>query len=209
MRILPAAVSVVDASGAMTQWEVDHSSSGGRHRVVLRSADAAVSAESWHVFDCLRQLREQLEPNGFRVCVNGSRRDAYETGMAADMSEGFAVVLMTDSWERPPIVDTYGFASPDLVVTLAEQAAAFDEWSRRPKQERPLPASLTPDEAYRAACHLVHFCAREEGADPALLALFIRLWHRHQTPGDWNRWRLAMFSAVDEAGMSPTDRGLK
>ena len=201
MRSLPATVSVVDPNGVMTEWDVDHSYSSGRHSVVLRTTDREATSESWHVFDCLRQLREQLEPSGLRICVNGSRRDAYETGMAADMSEGFRVVLMTDSWERPPVVDTYGFASPDLVVTLAEQAAAFDEWSRRPKQERPLPASLTPDQAYRAACHLVHFCAREEGADPALLPLFIRLWNRHQNPGDWNRWRLAMFSAIDEAGM--------
>jgi len=206
---LPAAVTVVDAAGTTTEWDVVYSSLGERHRVLLRSPRGEASAESTNAFDCLRQLREQLEPLGLRVCVNGSRRDAFQTGMSADFSAGFKVVLMTDSWEIPPIVDTFGPASADLVVTLAEQDTAFEEWVRRPKQERPLPANLTVDEAYRAACHLLHFCAREEGADPALLALFITLWNRHRNPADWSLWRESIFSAVDGAFMAPADEEKK
>jgi hypothetical protein len=201
---MPPSVTVVEANGALTNWALDHSSSAGRHVVTLRSdSGQEFAGESWHVFDCLRLLREQLEPLGLRVCVNGSRRDAYESGMAADMSEGFVVELMSDEHGIPPMAPTYGFAPPKQVVTLAEQADAFEEWMRRPRPKRPLPATLTPDEAYRAACHLVHHCALRPGADPALLTLFGDLWNRHKNPGEWNLWREAVFSSLGRAFMMP------
>ena len=56
--------------------------------------------------------------------------------MAADMSEGFVVELMSDVQGIPPTAPTYGFAPPEQVVTLAEQADAFEEFMRRPRSER-------------------------------------------------------------------------
>jgi hypothetical protein len=75
-------------------------------------------------------LREQVEPRGIRVCCNGSRLDAWASGMQRDMGSGFSTYLLTGvaKGQRPPAVNTLDFAPPEVVVKVAEQRAWHKAW---------------------------------------------------------------------------------
>jgi hypothetical protein len=51
-----------------------------------------------------------------------------------DQLDGAAVyVLPEDMWAKPETVGTFDPAPPDLVVTVAEQEAAWNAWRRLPR----------------------------------------------------------------------------
>jgi hypothetical protein len=89
------------------------------------------------MFEALVRLRRQLEPDGLMVAVQGSRRDAYPSGMARDMGGGMGVYVM-----RPGLtvrleymVQTLDDAPPDQLATVAEQQAFFTAWLAEPKNQ--------------------------------------------------------------------------
>jgi hypothetical protein len=70
-------------------------------------------------FEALCLLREQLEPQGWRVGVVGARIDVWPSGMARDQGGG----QVAYRWEgRDPVdrVDTFAPTDPAAVVTVAE-----------------------------------------------------------------------------------------
>ena len=74
-------------------------------------------------FECLRRFREQVEPTGWRVLVNGARRDAWPSGMARDMAAGLRLYLLRKKPLGPDdVVDTLDPATPGDVVDYATQA---------------------------------------------------------------------------------------
>jgi hypothetical protein len=105
------------------------------HRLTLEALDGrSWSAEASDVFECLMELRNQVEPLGVRLCCNGSRRNAWSSGMQSDMGQGLVVYLLSRprSKERPPQVDTLGPAPSDEVVSVAEQQAWYESWLAHP-----------------------------------------------------------------------------
>ena len=79
------------------------------HRLTL-SPDTGESwlAERSDVFERLLALRAEVEPGGLLLCYNGSRRDAWASGMARDMGGGYSVYLLAGvaEGERPPLAAT-------------------------------------------------------------------------------------------------------
>ena len=63
---------------------------------------------------------ERREPHGWRLAVNGARRDTWPNGMLRDQLAGAAVhVLPPDPRQVPEAVDTFGPAADELLATVA------------------------------------------------------------------------------------------
>ncbi len=98
-------------------------------RMVLRSRQS----DSWtgdgnDVFECLTDLRRQLEPIGYRVCCNGARRNAWPWPFARG---GVSTVVLIgedvqEAGKEPqghPMLPTLDPAVPSEIVSLEEQFA--------------------------------------------------------------------------------------
>ncbi len=85
-------------------------------------------------FEALCQVREQLEPKGWRLGMAGARADVWPSGMARDQGGGLQAYRLTEQGAGE-LVDTFTPVDPATVTTLAEQKAEterlFDEMRRR------------------------------------------------------------------------------
>ena len=89
------------------------------------------------MFEALVRLRRQLEPDGLRVAVQGSRRDTYPSGMARDMGGGAQVYVIRPGLRArsEDLVETLDDAPLDQMATVAEQQAFFDAWQAEPGKQ--------------------------------------------------------------------------
>jgi hypothetical protein len=99
-----------------------------RYRLVVNAPDGrGWVREGPDVFQCLLQLRRELESLGVRLCCNGARRDAWPAwpgGLSVFLHEGV-------SWDaRPPEARTLDETPPELAVTVAEQL----EWQQHRRE---------------------------------------------------------------------------
>lgn len=81
-------------------------------------------------FECLLQLRMQLEPLGYRFLVNGARRNVWPSGMGRDMGGGRRAYLM--QLGRPvrlsDMVDIFEPIEEADVALVPEQRAFYESW---------------------------------------------------------------------------------
>jgi hypothetical protein len=122
-----------DPRTALQEWAVERETVRDRWAYILtvRSLDGRVwSAEAGDTFACLIELRREMEPLGIRLCCNGSRRDAWASGMQRDMGGGESVYLCAGvpRGTQPPEVLTLDWAPAWQVVTVAEQLAWHEAW---------------------------------------------------------------------------------
>ena len=123
--------------GTTEVWhaQVDALSPHREYRLSVRTPDGQEwEATRGDVFGCLRAVRAQIEPLGWRLCVNGSRRDVGVSGMLADMGEGRSVYHLSadvPQGQLLPVLGTLDPIAPELAVTLGEQAAWFATWLQR------------------------------------------------------------------------------
>jgi hypothetical protein len=125
-RRLPVTVHVDDR---LEEWMVRiHERLGQRghnqYTLALHRPDGLewTSPECFDVFDCLAEVRKQVEPLGILVCCNGSRRVAWPSAMSRDMGGGFQVYLLDSNPGWP--VHTFDPAPVADVVPWFEQV----EW---------------------------------------------------------------------------------
>ncbi|MEU8686604.1 hypothetical protein [Streptomyces sp. NPDC048611] len=133
---------------AVLRWE------GGNHDFTV-TADGPwgrVTGRADDCFEALTRIREQIEPQGWLLGVNGSRRDTWPSGMCRGTG-GFLVY-----WLRPGLrptsadrVQTFHPAPPGTLATVAEQIA-FEKWWSQSLDVPPSPAPAVPPvtEALRA-----------------------------------------------------------
>jgi hypothetical protein len=83
----------------------------------------AYTATAPDMFEALVRLRRQLEPDGLKVAVQGSRRDTYPSEMARDIGAGMRVdVLRLGRGARPDdLVETLDDAPADQLATVDQQ----------------------------------------------------------------------------------------
>ena len=97
---------------------------------------SARSAYASDAFEALCLLREELEPQGWRIGVAGARIDVWPSGMARDQGGG----QVAYRWEgRVPVdrVDTFAPADPATTVTVAEQQGAVETQAGAPMRAMP------------------------------------------------------------------------
>ncbi len=122
-------VRIATSKGIKT-WELAIERVGRDWLLDLAGDGASWSAEGPDVFEALRHLRTQLDSAGVLLCVNGSRPEAWASGMQRDMGEGRVVYLCTIPRDatRPPQVDTLGEANADAVGTVIAQNDFHERW---------------------------------------------------------------------------------
>ncbi len=110
------------------------------HTVVIKSTSAGTGKKIWHgndAFHALELFRRKIEPKGFRVLCNGSRRDAYPSGMCRDMGRGF--MLYPIPADGPPDLKTFDPAALELVGTVEEQLSNWKDWIEGVQDSRAKP----------------------------------------------------------------------
>lgn len=110
------------------------------YRIELRtrygSYTCPYTATGPDLFETLVRLRRQLEPDGWMVAVQGSRRDTYPSGTARDADGGERIHVLCPGRHAhaDDLVATLADAQPDLLATVTEQHAFFETWLAEPKQ---------------------------------------------------------------------------
>lgn len=91
--------------------------------VVVGSPDlGSVEARADDAFEALCQVRERLEPDGWRLGVAGAQVDVWPSGMARDQGGGLRAYRLTAEGAGD-LVDTFEPVDPATVTTVAEQQA--------------------------------------------------------------------------------------
>jgi hypothetical protein len=85
-----------------------------------------------NLFDALKQLRLQLEKDGYFLLCNAARKDAYPSRMALEMGGGRKIYLLTlgAQTKRDDLVGVLESASIDQVCTVAAQWDSYQAWLR-------------------------------------------------------------------------------
>ncbi|MDH6133295.1 hypothetical protein P3T37_002690 [Kitasatospora sp. MAA4] len=80
-------------------------------------------------FGALVEVRLQLEPLGWLLALAGARRDVWPSGMlrGAGGEEGY-LLLPHAVGGNQPLVPIFDDAPAELVVSVAEQQAAYNQW---------------------------------------------------------------------------------
>ncbi|WP_142000049.1 hypothetical protein [Amycolatopsis cihanbeyliensis] len=94
-----------------------------RYLIELSGFNGTFSGAGPDLFEALVRIREKIEPMGWFIAVNGSRLDAFPSGMSRDMAGGEQVYILR-SGEPADIhdqVDTLGPADSEKVANIQEQ----------------------------------------------------------------------------------------
>jgi hypothetical protein len=110
------------------------------HTVVMKSTSGGTGKAIWHgndAFHALELFRRKIEPQGYRALCNGSRRDAYPSGMCRDMGRGFMLYPIPP--DGLPDLKTFDPAAVELIGTVEEQLSNWKEWIEDVQDGRPKP----------------------------------------------------------------------
>ena len=102
------------------------------YRAQLEWRGAPIDVGAGDMFEALVRIREQLEPQGWLVAVQGSRLDTYPSGMQRDMGGGLSVYVIRigEPVRMDDVVDTFAEADPGLVATVDAQRRHAADWKR-------------------------------------------------------------------------------
>ena len=84
-----------------------------------------VEARANDAFEALCLVRDELEPDGWRIGVTGAQVDVWPSGMARDQGAGLSAYRMT-AGRVGGVVDTFEPVDPATVTTVADQRAEAD-----------------------------------------------------------------------------------
>jgi hypothetical protein len=135
-----ATITIQNLDGRSEQCDLDfvvaHDS------VVMKTNAPALGRQIWNgrdAFHALELFRRKIEPEGWRTLCNGSRKSAYPSGMCRDMGRGFMLYPIPP--EGPPDLKTFGPAPIEVIGTVDEQLAVWNDWCaglKRPTQRTKL-----------------------------------------------------------------------
>lgn len=89
------------------------------------SGFGTATARADDAFEGLCDIREELEPYGWRIGVAGAQADVWPSGMARDQGGGQRAYRMTPE-SVGDLVDTFEPVDPSTVTTVALQRAETD-----------------------------------------------------------------------------------
>jgi hypothetical protein len=100
------------------------------YRIELLLGHDRFTATAMDVFESLVRLRNQLEPHGWLIAVQGARRDTYPSGMLRDMGGGTEVHVLRPGQKtsEDDVVETLAEAEIEQLGTVAEQQAHWAAW---------------------------------------------------------------------------------
>ncbi|MGW9047849.1 hypothetical protein ACWGQL_35710 [Streptomyces lydicus] len=112
---------------AVLRWEGDNYD----FTVLADGPWGQASGRAEDCFEALTRIREQIEPQGWFLGVNGSRRDTWPSGMCREAG-GFLVYRLrlghyATGADR---IQTFQPAPRETLATVAEQVAFEEQWSQ-------------------------------------------------------------------------------
>jgi hypothetical protein len=141
--------------GAKLTWSVDGVVEGDYPdpNLTIRLPDERSFSQSGpDLFECLLQLRmKHLDPVQIRVACNGSRRNAWASGMLRDVSRGVDVYVVTlgrDVTQRD-IVRTFDPAPMEVTSTARQQIRFNRQWFKSLQSQHSVPEADWRDEVRR------------------------------------------------------------
>ena len=81
-------------------------------------------------FDALAVVRRRIEPDGWRVGVQGARRDTYPSGMQREAGGGDHICVLRIGEGVIGTVDTFEPIDPEQAVSVDEQRRHWVAWLR-------------------------------------------------------------------------------
>jgi ClpA/ClpB-like protein len=124
--------------GDERQWATIHWAWQGRsggsdlYRAQLDWSGEPIDVGAHDMFEALVRIREQLEPQGWFVAVQGSRLDTFPSEMQREMAGGLNVnvLRMSEQVRLGDVAETFADADPGLLATVAAQREHAAEWER-------------------------------------------------------------------------------
>lgn len=89
-----------------------------------------VTSSAGDLFECLAQVRRQVDPKGLRLLVNGARRDTWASGMSRSMGggrEAYVLQLGRPS-QMEHLVNIFDPAPESEIASVDQQQAFMREW---------------------------------------------------------------------------------
>jgi hypothetical protein len=112
-----------------------HYEDRGWRVVIVCAAFEQVEARADDAFEALAQVRDQLEPQGWRIGVAGAQAGVWPSGMARDQGGGLSAYRMSDQVVGE-VVDTFEPVDPSTVTTVAAQRSAARVLVEGPQHQR-------------------------------------------------------------------------
>ena len=102
------------------------------YRAQLEWSGEPIDVGADDMFEALVRIREQIEPQGWLVAVQGSRLDVFPTAMQREMAGGLNVQVMRmgEQARLGDVVETFAEADPSTLATVAAQRERAEEWMR-------------------------------------------------------------------------------
>jgi Clp amino terminal domain, pathogenicity island component len=117
---------------AVVHWAWQGRTGPDLYRAQLDWSDKPIDVGADDMFEALVRIREQLEPQGWFVAVQGSRLDVFPTAIQREMAGGLNVQVMRmgEQARLGDVVETFAEADPSTLATVAAQRERAEEWMR-------------------------------------------------------------------------------
>ncbi|WP_406642526.1 hypothetical protein [Amycolatopsis sp. WGS_07] len=122
-----------ESRAGLVDWSKELTEEGRTlYTVRLEWDGETVSGAAGDMFEALVEIRRQVEPKGWLMAIQGSRLDAYPSGMARDMGGGEKIYVLRPGQPAllADLVDTLADASIDDLATVGEQIKFFESWEK-------------------------------------------------------------------------------
>jgi hypothetical protein len=124
-------VPVVDPSGHLATADLlSRRTADHGYLLEVQGPWGSTTAAADDLFEALTQVRRELEPRGWRILIQGARRDTYPSGMQRDQAAGRRVYVMRPGQPATldDVRDTFAPADRTDVGSVAEQERAWQQW---------------------------------------------------------------------------------
>jgi hypothetical protein len=103
-----------------------------RYRMLLEWSGTPIQADADDLFEALVRIREQLEPQGWFVAVQGSRLDAFPSPTQREIAAGLSVYITRIGEPATPddVAETFAVADPATLATVNAQRQHAQAWQR-------------------------------------------------------------------------------
>jgi Clp amino terminal domain, pathogenicity island component len=117
---------------AVIHWAWQGRTGPDLYRAQLDWSGEPIDVGADDMFEALVRIREQLEPQGWFVAVQGSRLDVFPTAMQREMAGGLNVQVMRmgEQARLGDVVETFAEADPSTLAMVAAQRERAEEWMR-------------------------------------------------------------------------------
>jgi ClpA/ClpB-like protein len=117
---------------AVIHWAWQGRTGPDLYRAQLDWSGEPIDVGADDMFEALVRIREQLEPQGWFVAVQGSRLDVFPTAIQREMAGGLNVQVMRmgEQARLGDVVETFAEADLSTLATVAAQRERAEQWMR-------------------------------------------------------------------------------